>query len=158
MPKTIATLITLLALTQTMYANDTIDSRVLNYELAHRAVIKALEDCSQRGFKVSVALVGRDGHLLAFVRHPMSGAHTIQTAQAKAYSAASLQVPTAGLMQTRPDLNFAPGIVLIQGGLPISVAGHFYGGISVAGADTQTDENCANTGVVFISESLEFAN
>lgn len=62
------------------------------------------------------------------------------------------------LQKERPDLNYAPGILLIQGALPINIAGHFYGGIAVAGADTQTDENCAKKGLAVIAEALEFAD
>jgi uncharacterized protein GlcG (DUF336 family) len=61
------------------------------------------------------------------------------------------------LQKDRPDLNFAPGILLIQRAQPINVAGHFYGGIAVAGADTQTDEDCAKKGLSVIVEALEFA-
>jgi len=139
-------------------ANETVTTKTLNFSLAQRAVQQALDTCSKRGHKVSAALVGRDGNLLAFGRHPLSGPHTIEVSQRKAFSAASLQVSTTGLASQRPDLNFAPGILLIQGGLPISVAGHFYGGIAVAGADTQTDEECAASGFALLSETLEFSN
>lgn len=139
-------------------ANETISTKTLNYSLAQLAVQQALDTCTRQGHKVAVAIVGRDGNLLTFSRHPLSGPHTIEVSQRKAFSAASLQVPTAGLARQRPDLNFAPGILLIQGGLPISVAGHFYGGIAVAGADTQTDEDCAASGLAVLSEALEFSN
>ena len=158
MYKNILFLVTLSSLMQPVFAKDTLDTRILHYDLAHHAVLRALDECSQRGFKVSAALTGRDGNLLAFVRHPLSGAHTVKAAQSKAYTAASLQVSTTGMLQLRPDLSFAPDILLIQGGLPINVAGHFYGGVAVAGADTPTDEACAQAGLALISETLEFAN
>ena len=91
-------------------------------------------------------------------RHPLAGPHTIATSQEKAYTAATLQTSTSvQLQKDRPDLNFAPGILLIQGGQAISVSGQFYGGIAVAGADTQTDEDCAKHGLSIISSALEFA-
>ena len=158
MYKYILLLVSMTSLPQVLLARDTLDTRLLHYDLAHRAVLHALNDCSKRGFKVSAALTGRDGNLLAFVRHPLSGAHTVKTAQAKAYTAASLQASTTGMLQLRPDLSFAPDILLIQGGLPISIAGHFYGGIAVAGADTPTDEACAKTGLALINDTLEFSN
>lgn len=131
--------------------------RFLSPELATKAVIAALEDCTKRGYKVSAAVVGRDGNLAAFLRNPLSGPHTVKVAQRKAYSSATFQAPTSQ-MKTRTDLSFAPGILLIVGGVPISVGGHFYGGVAVAGAEPEIDEQCAQTGVDAIKETLEFAN
>ena len=123
--------------------------------VANKMVVAALEDCTKRGYKVSVAAFGRDGNLLAFLRHPLSGPHTIEGSQRKAYSSASFQAATSS-MKSRPDLSFAPGVLLIQGALPISVAGKFYGGLAVAGALPEIDEECAKTGIKAIEEILEF--
>jgi uncharacterized protein GlcG (DUF336 family) len=156
-----ALLLGLLALTTTVIQAEgtlTIDSKLMSHELANKAVLSAVAECSKRGYKVAAAVTGRDGNLLAFVRHPLAGPHTIQVSQKKAYTASSLQAATgAQLQKERPDLNFAPGILLIQGAQPINVAGHFYGGIAVAGADTQSDENCAKHGLAVLTEALEFA-
>ncbi|UCE89331.1 MAG: heme-binding protein [Pseudomonadota bacterium] len=134
----------------------TVQSRSLDSELASRAVVAAVADCVNRGYKVSAAVTGRDGNLLAFLRNPLSGPHTVLVSQRKAFTSATLQAATAQ-MQSRPDLSFAPGILLIQGGVPISVGGHFYGGIAVAGADPKDDEKCAEAGLAAISEALEFS-
>ncbi|NQV83257.1 MAG: heme-binding protein [Rhodospirillales bacterium] len=135
----------------------TITMRFLSPELATKAVTAAVEDCTKRGYKVSAAVVSRDGNLAAFLRNPLSGPHTIKVAQRKAYSSASLQAPTSQ-MKARTDLSFAPGILLIVGGVPINVGGHFYGGVAVAGAEPEIDEKCAQTGVDAITETLEFAD
>lgn len=137
----------------------TLNTRTLTHGIANQAVTAAVNECDKRGYKVSAALVGREGNLIAFIRHPLAGAHTIMVSQRKAYTAASLQVATGTVLQKeRPDLNFAPGILLIQGAQPINIAGYFYGGIAVAGADTITDEACAKHGLSVISEALEFGN
>lgn len=60
-------------------------------------------------------------------------------------------------MSSRKDLSFAPGILLIVGGLPINFGGHFYGGVAVAGAEPEVDEKCAKAGLDAISETMEFA-
>jgi len=137
----------------------TIKTQLITHGIANKAVMAAVNECTKRGYKVAAALTGRDGNILAFVRHPLAGPHTIQVSQRKAYTAATLQSPTGKQIQKeRPDLNFAPGILLIQGAQPINIAGHFYGGIAVAGADTSTDENCAKHGLAVITDALEFAN
>ena len=154
-------IITGLLISMSCIANDalTINIRTLSHSLANKAALAAVNECTKRGYKVSSAVTGRDGNLITFVRHQLAGPHTIMVSQKKSYTASSLQAPTGKQIQKeRPDLNFAPGILLIQGALPINVAGNFYGGIAVAGADTKTDEICAKKGLSIITESLEFAN
>ena len=133
-----------------------VTTRTLAAHIANQIVVAAVEDCSKRGFKVSSAVVGRDGNLQAYLRNPLAGPHTILVSQRKAYSAATLQAATSQMAE-RQDLNFAPGILLIVGGVPINVGGEFYGGVAVAGADPEVDEQCAQAGVQAVSEALEFA-
>lgn len=133
-----------------------VTTRTLAAHIANQIVVAAVNECSKRGFKVSSAVVGRDGNLQAYLRDPLSGPHTVLVSQRKAYSAATLQAPTSQ-MASRQDLNFAPGILLIVGGVPINVGGVFYGGVAVAGADPEVDEQCAQAGVDAVTEALEFA-
>jgi len=123
--------------------------------IANKMVVEAVNSCTKRGYKVSAAVVGRDGNLLALLRNPLSGPHTIKVSQRKAFTSATFQTSTAQ-MQSRSDLSFAPGILLIVGGLPINVGGQFYGGIAVAGADPKIDEACAADGIKAVKDELEF--
>jgi uncharacterized protein GlcG (DUF336 family) len=130
--------------------------KILASHVANDIAVAAVNECSKRGFKVASAVVGRDGHLQAYLRDPLAGPHTILVSQRKAYSAATLQAPTSQ-MAARQDLNYAPGILLIVGGVPINVGGVFYGGVAVAGADPEVDEQCAQAGIDAVAEALEFA-
>ena len=134
----------------------TVQLRTLAPHMAHAIVIAAVNECTKRGYKVSAAVVDRNGNLSAFLRNPLSGPHTIEVSQRKAYSAASLQAATSK-MSSRTDLSFAPGILLIVGGVPINFGGNFYGGVAVAGAEVEDDEECAQAGLDAISEIMEFA-
>jgi len=135
----------------------TIQLRTLAPHMAHKVVIAAVNECTKRGYKVSAAVVDRNGNLAAFLRNPLSGPHTIEVSQRKAFSAASLQAATSQ-MSSRTDLSFAPGILLIVGGVPINFGGYFYGGVAVAGAEPKVDEECAQAGIEAISEIMEFAD
>ena len=134
----------------------TIPIGLLSAEIANKIVTAAIDDCTKRGWKVSAAVVDRNGNLAAFLRNPLSGPHTIKVSQRKAYSSATLVAPTSQ-MSSRPDLNFAPDILLIVGGLPIEFAGHFYGGVAVAGADPAVDEQCARSGIEAVADIMDFA-
>jgi len=131
--------------------------KTLAPHIANKMVVSAVSYCTKKGYKVSSSVVGRDGNLLAFLRNPLSGPHTIRVSERKAYTAASLQAATSQ-MQSRSDLSFAPGILLIVGGVPITVGGQFYGGIAVAGADPKVDEECAKHGIQSIIDELEFVD
>lgn len=135
----------------------TIQLRILAPHIAHIVVLAAVEECTKKGYKVSAAVVDRNGNLAAFLRNPLSGPHTIKVSQLKAFSSATLQAATSQ-MSSRPDLNFAPDILLIVGGLPINFGGYFYGGVAVAGAEPEDDEKCAKAGIEAITEIMEFAD
>ena len=135
----------------------TVQLRVLASHIAHKIVSAAVENCAQRGYMVSAAVVDRNGNLAAFLRNPLSGPHTIKVSQRKAFSSATLRARTSE-MSSRSDLNFAPDILLIVGGVPIQFVGNFYGGVAVAGAKPEIDEQCAQAGIDAISEIMEFAD
>lgn len=135
----------------------TVQLRSLAPHIAHKIVLAAVEECTKKGYKVSAAVVDRNGNLAAFLRNPLSGPHTIRVSQRKAFSSATLQAATSQ-MSSRTDLNFAPGILLIIGGIPINFGGNFYGGVAVAGAEPADDEACAKAGIAAITEIMEFAD
>jgi uncharacterized protein GlcG (DUF336 family) len=103
---------------------NTVNLESLSPQLANKAVIAAFANCTNRGFKVASAVVGRDGNLWAFLRNPLSGPHTVAVSQQNAYTAATLQASTSE-MASRQDLSYTLGILLLVGGAPISIGGKF---------------------------------
>lgn len=132
-----------------------VELRALAPRIAHAIVLAAVQECAGRGYKVSASVVDRNGNLSAFLREPLSGPHTIKVSQQKAFTSATTQMSTAEL-SSRQDLNFAPGLLLIVGGLPIRFNGHFYGGVAVAGATPEIDEKCAQAGIEAVAGTMEF--
>jgi uncharacterized protein GlcG (DUF336 family) len=139
-----------------------VTSRSLDVELAQQAATAALQNCRTQGYQVAVAVVDRSGQLLAFARDPLAGPHTIEVSQRKAFTAATYQAATSGMMG-RDELRGSPGVLLLGGGLPIRIGGHFYGAVAVSGAPAikvsgDADEACAQAGIDTIREVLEFAD
>jgi len=139
-----------------------VTTRSLSAASAAQLALATEQACAKKGFKVAVAVVDRQGNLLAFVRNPLSGNHTIKGAQAKAYTSATLLGPTIELTKSAQFLKDAPGILLLGGGVPIQVAGHIYGAVGVAGAPPDKlpgdlDEVCAHEGMAHLVDQLEFA-
>ncbi len=139
-----------------------VSSRTLSMELANTLVMAAARHCTKMGYQVSVAVTDRNGKLLAFVRNPLSGSHTIDVATLKASTAASFQTPTIDMAKGFEGLSNAPGVLLIGGGVPVRIGGHMYGAVGVSGAPAKkrsgdVDHECAQQGIDAVKEQLEFA-
>jgi uncharacterized protein GlcG (DUF336 family) len=138
--------------------------RALSSAIANKAVTVAEVECAKSGYQVAVALVDRGGNLQAFLRNPRAGSHTVEVSLAKAKTSASFKTSTMDLM-TNPrlaHLKYAPGVLLLGGGVPVEVGGHFYGAIGVSGAPAEkvagdTDDACARAGIDAIREDIEFS-
>ena len=146
-----------------LYAEEEVEvqvtTRSLSAPMASQLAQAAYDDCTKRGYQVAVAVVARDGSLLAFVRNPLAGTHTIEVSQRKAWTSASFKAPTTQLMG-RDFMRDIPGALLIGGGMPINVGGYFYGAVGVSGAPAEkkpgdVDDFCAEAGIEAIAEEIE---
>jgi uncharacterized protein GlcG (DUF336 family) len=138
-----------------------VTARVLSTTLAVQAATIAEQACTKMGYQVSVAVVDRYGNLIAFVRNPLSGAHTIGIAQDKAYTAATFQGDTLVLQNQLEFLKGTPRLSLVGGGIPVKIAGYMYGAIGISGAPAKkipgdVDHECGMAGVNAVREAIEF--
>lgn len=159
----IAGLITVSSI-HTSYAENEpyVTARFLTAPVAQKIAAVTEATCQKKGYQVSVAVVDRFGNLLAFVRNPLSGAHTIGIAQDKAYTAATFQGATIDLSKRLDFLKGTPRLSLVGGGVPIKLAGYMYGAVGVSGAPRKkipgdVDHDCANAGIEAVREVIEFA-
>lgn len=122
----------------------------------------AFAQCQKAGYTVAVAVVDRSGHALALLRDPLAGAHTVNVAIGKAWTAVSFRIDTTEIAREtqagRPQsgIREAPGVVAVGGGMPIRAKGALVGGIGVSGAPLgDADDVCAKAGIAAISDALE---
>jgi uncharacterized protein GlcG (DUF336 family) len=141
----------------------TFQVRLLTPEAALVAAQAALAACRKAGYQVAVAIVDRAGVTQVLLRDRLAGAHTVEVAPKKAWTAASLKIPTSAFAtetQTGKPLSglrALPQFMAVGGGLPIEGGGSLLGGIGVSGAPGgDADEACAAAGVRAISDELEF--
>jgi uncharacterized protein GlcG (DUF336 family) len=128
---------------------------VLPLAMATKAAVGALDKCTRDGYRVSAAVVNRDGVLTTLLRADGAGPHTVSSSTKKAYTAASLRRPTSELAEViakQPALqalrDMDPNILILGGGLPIEIGGEVVGGIGVGGSPgAQLDEACALAGL-----------
>lgn len=132
-------------------ATDVVSQSNLSTHAAMKIASKAVRECRKDGFNVSAAVVDASGVLLAHLRHNSAGPHTVSSAFRKAFTAATLRQSTGDLAELIFNVPITAGLqfmndnlLLLQGGLPITVGGEVVGGIGVGGAPGgQFDEACA---------------
>jgi uncharacterized protein GlcG (DUF336 family) len=139
------------------FAQGLITKKRLSAALAMEAVMEAVDVCKKAGYAVTAIVVDNEGVRQAVIRGDGATVHTLDSAYAKAYTAASLApvrkdgstkglseriaktpgVSTAGLASL-PNINFTPGGVTIMAG------DEAIGGIGVGGAPGGNfDHDCA---------------
>jgi uncharacterized protein GlcG (DUF336 family) len=138
-------------------------SGTLTPEIALKAVTAALEECRDDGYQVAVAVVDRTGILQALLRDRYAGAHTIDTARRKAWTAASFRSNTDEIVDFVVENPQQTGIMqiseamVVSGGRVIEAGGSLVGAIGVSGAPNgDIDDGCAEAGVAAIEFDIQF--
>lgn len=158
------TLLITVIFTATAEEKTFVTSRSMSAETANMLAITSLRACQKQGYQVSAAVVDRNGTLLAFIRDPLAGNHSISVATQKAYTAATFQTSTISMMQQKSfdALRYADKVLLIGGGVPVRIGGHFYGAVGISGAPAKkitgdVDHACGEKGIEAIRELIEFS-
>ena len=159
----IAAVVALIALPAAAADPATFTIRQLTPETALKAAQAALATCRKNGHQVTVAVVDRAGLTQALVRDRFAGAHTLEVAANKAWSAVSFRTNTTDLEKaSRPGQSMAgirhfPRLTAVGGGMMIEAGGSLLGGIGVSGAPGgDADDVCAAAGIKAIADDLEF--
>jgi uncharacterized protein GlcG (DUF336 family) len=141
----------------------TFQTKSLTPETALVAARAALDGCRKQGYQVAVAVVDRAGLLQVLLRDRFAGAHTVDVAMNKAWTAASFRTSTTDLAQETQPGKPMSGIRTLSrflaagGGVVIQAGGNALGAIAVSGAPGgEADERCANAGLDAIADAIEF--
>jgi uncharacterized protein GlcG (DUF336 family) len=137
--------------------------RLLTPETALTAAQAALAHCRQAGHQVAVAVVDRSGLVQVLLRDRFAGAHTLEIAPRKAWTAASFRMTTAALAaetqagKAMSGIRAAPQVMAIGGGQVIEAGGAVLGAIGVSGAPGgEADDACALAGIRAVADAIEF--
>lgn len=119
-------------------------------EAARALVDAALDHARGKGIAVAVALVDRDGALMAFERMDGVRAPIVEFSIDKAYTAATTGASTRDFfahMDANPALRLGLAsrsrLLVWGGGVPAKADGEVIGGIGVSGASEEDDVACA---------------
>lgn len=155
--------LTAVATTPALAQDATWTSTQMTPEIARDAVQAALESCRDAGYQVAVAVTDRAGTPIALLRDRYAGAHTVEAATRKAYTASSFNLDTLELASATQAGEDTSGIrdlgnvLALGGGLPMEAAGSLLGGIGVSGAPGgEADRACAQAGIDAVEADLAF--
>jgi uncharacterized protein GlcG (DUF336 family) len=140
----------------------------LSAGLANEAVAEAVASCAKSGYAVTAIVVDIDGVRQAVLRGDGAPVHTLDSAYAKAYTAASLapvrkEDSTKAIFErskapamTTSALAGLPNITFTPGGVTIMAAGKPIGGIGVGGAPGGNfDDDCARAALDKIKDRMK---
>lgn len=143
--------LTLAVMASPSWATELVASRPdVTLPLANQLVAATLAACHADGHNGVAAVVDRGGNLVALQRDDNVGPHNTLAAQRKAFTALSTKTPTRLLAErarSTPDaenLNTLEELLLLGGGVPLTVGGQVIGALGVAGmGGAANDEGCA---------------
>ena len=126
-----------------------IEQRTISSEAALRVLEVARQQAEELGVPMSIAVVDAAGVLKAF--HRMDGAKrlSVDSCQAKAYTAAASGFPTKQYYELKKDtpevvlISLLPGATAFGGGHPIVEDGVVIGGVGLGGGSADQDAEIA---------------
>ena len=123
-------------------------------EQAQKMLQAAASEARRSGHAVCITIVDRSGQTLAVLRHHDAGVHTLEASYKKAFTAASQKRRPLDIAQgvregrIPEDIRFLDArLSLMEGGIPIILAGQVAGGIGVGGAHSAEDTRIAEAGL-----------
>ena len=135
-------------------------AKTLSLKMAKRMADAAESKAVVEGLKIVIAIMDNHGNLKYYRRMDDNNFISVRMAQLKALTSASMPVSTKDLAKRNegilndPYLG-VPGIVLLEGGLPILTKdGQHIGSIGISGATPALDGVCAQAGLEALNDDL----
>ena len=144
-------------------ATDIVNVKLMTLDLAVDIAQGAIDTCREDGYQISVVVVDRSGRTQVVMRDVFANQYMTQLAQAKANAVVLSNTSSSALRKNRADiaaeLNLLDELLVLDGGLPVTVAGSMIGAVGVSGAPGgDKDEACAQRGIDGVQERLDFAD
>jgi uncharacterized protein GlcG (DUF336 family) len=130
--------------------------------LAVEAASETVAACGKQGYHETAQVLDADGVVIATLRGDGTGAHTLDSAFYKAYTAATFKSDTLALAERAKGedsilpLARLPHVMFFGGGVPIKLGDELIGAIGAAGAPGgKLDDACARAGIDKIKDRLQ---
>ena len=158
-PKLFVGVAAAVVLSSSAQAQGLITQKNLSLAMAQAVANAAMDKCKSMGFKVSVAVLDRDGLPIVMLRGDGAGLSTPEGADRKAYTARSFNAPSADFVKRMKDNPAVAGsieytrVLALGGGLPIKVGSDVVGAVGVSGSPGK-DDVCSQAGIDKVSAQL----
>jgi len=119
-----------------------------------KMVAACKSEAAKNKWSVSIAVVDDAGYLLYLERLDGAGPVTAEVATEKAATAARTRRPTKfweDRLKERPAFMKFPGVLPLQGGVPVMYQNECVGAIGVSGVQSHEDEQIANAGAAALA-------
>ncbi len=137
--------------------------KVMSLEVALELAQATLASCRKSGYQVAVVVTDRFGNVQVALRDRFAGAHTVETARRKAWTAVSFRTDTLAMAEVsqagkpQSGVRQVTGALMIGGGVPVQAGGTMVGGVGVSGAPGgEADDACGRDGIAAVTDKLEF--
>ena len=146
----------------TVSAADLITVKRMSLELANDIAQGAVEHCRETGYQVAAVVVDREGGTQVVLRDTLAPRFTVQIARDKANGVILAKVDSGEFRRNREDIrmemNHVDDVLVLEGALPVAVAGTIVGAVGVSGAPGgDLDGDCAAAGIAAVQDRLDFA-
>lgn len=125
----------------------------INQAAARKILAAAEAEANKNNWPVAIAIVDGAGHLVAFQRLDNTQFGSVEVAMQKAKTSALFRRPTKVFEETlatggvNQKILSLPGVIPVEGGLPIIQDGKVIGAIGVSGVKSIEDGQIAGAGV-----------
>lgn len=161
--RSIAVILALSTVSLPASAEDLMATHRIPAALAAQAVLEAVSACARQGYAETAVLTDADGVRQAVLRGDRAGRHTLDSAYAKAYTAASFKADTSTLVERSKSVpgfgalfTQLPHLILFGGGIVIKRGDEVLGAIGASGAPgANLDDGCAKAGLDKINDRLK---
>ena len=145
------------------FGADTFMQKNIGLKAANDIAKMSIDACRKKGFNVSAVVVDKHGNLRSAMRDDHAARFTTEIAQRKANMVVMSGIASGAFRKSRADiqqeLNHIDGLIVMQGGLPITAGGILIGAVGVSGAPGgDKDEACAAVAIKAMTERLEFGD
>jgi glc operon protein GlcG len=127
------------------------DKKALTLTAARAIVAAAEAEARKHNLNVTMTVVDDGGHLLHLARMDDTGLASVDVSIAKARAAVMFKRPTKfwedAYASGKTHLATLPGVLPIEGGVPLLIDGKVVGALGVSGASSAQDGQVAAAGV-----------
>lgn len=128
----------------------------ISLDNARKAALPAIAEATKNNWTVAVAIVDPGGNLVYYEKMDNTQIGSATVAIDKARTAAMFKRPTKAFQDTLATGGDSlrvlrlPGVVPVEGGIPLIMDGKIIGAIGVSGATSAQDAQCAKAGADLI--------